>query len=105
MFRIIIDKAVLDDILRRNTLKTLCFKICRSCSNKFRMGMSAVEAGLQRGTLVSLPVLVAVATMAAVFKSVQNRQPEIGNRKFLGSCSRTRTTSSEPAQSTNRRAE
>ena len=52
MFRIIIDKAVLDDILRRNTLKTLCFKICRSCSNKFRMGMSAVEAGLQRGTLI-----------------------------------------------------
>jgi len=27
MFRIIIDKAVLDDILRRNTLKTLRFKI------------------------------------------------------------------------------
>jgi hypothetical protein len=35
------------------------------------MGMLAAEAGLHRGTLVSLPVLVAVATVAAVFKSVQ----------------------------------
>ncbi len=41
------------------------------------MGMPAAEAGLQRGTLVSLPVLVAVATVAAVFKSVQNRQSQI----------------------------
>jgi hypothetical protein len=32
-----------------------------------------VEAGLQRGALVSLPVLVAAATVDAVFKSVQNR--------------------------------
>jgi hypothetical protein len=45
------------------------------------MGMPAAEAGLQRGTLVSLPVLVAVATVAAVFKSVQNRQPSRWDRR------------------------
>ena len=39
----------------------------------------------------------AVSTVAAVFKSVQNRQSEICNRKFVGSCSKTRTTSSAPA--------
>jgi hypothetical protein len=68
----------------------------------------AIEAGLQRGTLVMQPAdnqLPAVAgfsrnkftVLAAMFKSVQNRQSEIGNRKFVGSCSKTRTTSSAPA--------
>jgi hypothetical protein len=37
----------------------------------------AVEAGLQRGILVSLPILIAVATVAAVFRFVQNRQSQI----------------------------
>jgi hypothetical protein len=55
------------------------------------MGMPAAEAGLQRGTLVSLPVLVAVATVAAVFKSVQNRQSQIPRILFKNTDDQFRT--------------
>jgi len=53
--------------------------------------MPAAEAGLQRGTLVSLPVLVAVATVAAVFKSVQNRQSRIRRILFKSKDDQFRT--------------
>jgi hypothetical protein len=55
------------------------------------MGMPAAEAGLQRGTLVNLPVLVALATVAAVFKSVQNRQSKIRTILFKSKDDQFRT--------------
>jgi len=53
--------------------------------------MLAAEAGLQRGTPVSLPLLVAVATVAAVFKSVQNRQSQIRRMLFKSKDDQFRT--------------
>jgi hypothetical protein len=55
------------------------------------MGMPPAEAGLQRGTLVSLSVLVAVATVAVVFESVQNRQSQMRRILFKSKDDQFRT--------------
>jgi hypothetical protein len=64
----------------------------------------AVEAGLQRGTLVMRRVdneftrsLLAVATVAAVFKSVQNRQSQIRRILFKNKDDQFRTSAVDRA--------